>query len=193
MAHQNDYNKGQGVPTIKVGNWHEEGALLETTGFNRRSGAHDDTGSRVAYHYDNSHEWKSATTYALPHTMAGQRDMTKAGNAMPRRADLIMQKSLEQASAIVDDLNNRTQKAEADDLAQTRFGGKTTLNRRNDLDRNGRPIAFPLGETAVTWQHDNLNWVMGKSRNHGPNPFAKNSSFSRPQDEFIPQPQDELR
>ncbi len=97
MSHTNDYNKGQGVAVIKVGNWHEECALLETTGFNRRSGGHDDTGSRVNYHYDNSHEWKSATNYALPHTMAGQRDMTKPCNGLPRRADLLMKSSLQQA------------------------------------------------------------------------------------------------
>lgn len=186
----NEYNKTEGDPVVREGNWVEERSLREFTGRHRRYDQTDptQTAKRNIVHSGCPKDW-STQTGAVHSQVVHQPNLNgtvPVSTALPRVHQTKTEQYLAMAQQIVDDDETAEAKRVEDEISNSMFAGCKPLNRKRALEPVGRvPQLGGLTDAAITkYSADPAN-----SDRVTPirsiNPFARSTQFSKPDLEFV--------
>lgn len=141
MSGINDYNKHEGNPTVRVGNWYEERSLMDYTGLSRGTiqsakGA-GDTAKRVVEHsHNNDHHQQEQRWTSSQHAVHKRdltNDVTPVATLLPSRKELKTQNYYQKAQELYEEELRRKEEEKHAEALQHFSSHRPPINRQRTL------------------------------------------------------------
>ena len=187
---QNDYNQAEGHPLIKVGNWSEERALLESTGLSRGAAGLTqpkaiplDTASRCIQHSQQltPQQWQSTQQHQMIIGRSEEESSKIQSRENWKRENVREKKFREEAERVQAEWERENKKREEEEIKQYQFGNRPMkLNRTRIIT----PLSSSSSSSSSTTSDPTtlISPVLsGRPSEAG---FGKNTTFSQPIGEY---------
>lgn len=188
----NDYNKIEGEPVIREGNWAEEKELRDTTGYARRKGlkGDDDTAARCITHTESDHDWTSQMRGTHSEFVFDPNENGRAPTVQrnSRKVDLLNMSAEEQAVALYEQMTAEKEAKRIAEVEAARFEVKK-LNRERAIQTGRTVDSNVLKEAAITLYSDTNTQFTGSTPVKSTyNKFGRDTAFSKPMPEYTDGP-----
>ena len=179
----------EGEPTVRIGNWVEQRALLTSTGYTRGALVHSATGqllppdtyARTVQHVPaDSPDWLTSTQ--RDH-LEGLRDRTRTAAPLPSRAALRAAAVRAAALARVEEEERRRRGEEEKEMYDSLYAHKPAVNRRRALGdgQGGGLDDLPITHASSTRIHGAMREDVAASRTiRASGLHGKHTAFSVP-------------